>query len=287
MANACYGYFVLPESLPSAKRMPFAWKQVALASLALCGRTELFRLATVSFLGSLAHVVLSDTAVLYLGYRYGWGPSTVELTLAVVRPARWSSKAGLVKHGTVGERRTLLLGLLCGAVGFSIYGAGASELVFAIAGFPSAAFWELAGPSAQALGEASPAPPSKNDFRGAQESPSLEVDQPRGLHGDVRLLSDPDRTCICRGRRCFLSGVMLLVAAVLAWRAQAPVTDQSLTCSPPRRYVMSIARLDEFSGSLMSKEEIDQSTVNAPDVQAHPWRWGVHGRSCAGSRDLC
>ncbi|MFO0731394.1 MAG: MFS transporter [Nitrospiraceae bacterium] len=154
MANACYGYFVLPESLPSAKRMPFAWKRAnPLASLALLrSHHELFGLATVSFLGSLAHVVLPSTAVLYLGYRYGWGPSTVGLTLAVVGACAMVVQGGLVKPITarLGERRTLLLGLLCGAVGFSIYGLAPSGLVY-YCGIPIMAFWGLAGPSAQTL----------------------------------------------------------------------------------------------------------------------------------------
>ncbi|MEZ4283590.1 MAG: hypothetical protein R3B08_02605 [Nitrospira sp.] len=33
---------------------------------------------------NLAHAVLLSVAVLYLGYRYGWGPSAVGFTLAGV-----------------------------------------------------------------------------------------------------------------------------------------------------------------------------------------------------------
>ena len=45
---------------------------------------ELFGLAFASFLMNLAHVVLPSVAVLYLGYRYGWGSTAVGLTLAAV-----------------------------------------------------------------------------------------------------------------------------------------------------------------------------------------------------------
>ena len=86
LVNACYGYFVLPESLPPERRAPFAWKRAnPVGSLVLLrSHYELFGLAIVAFLTYLAHVVLPSVAVLYLGYRYGWGTKAVGLTLAAV-----------------------------------------------------------------------------------------------------------------------------------------------------------------------------------------------------------
>ena len=48
----------------------------------------------------------------------------------------------------LGERKTLLMGLGCGAFGFSVYGFAASGWIYC-AGIPIMAFWGLAGPSAQ------------------------------------------------------------------------------------------------------------------------------------------
>ena len=86
LLNACYGFFVLPESLPLEKRAPFRWKRAnpAGALILLRSHHELFGLATANFLMNLAHGVLPSVAVLYLGYRYGWGPSAVGFTLAAV-----------------------------------------------------------------------------------------------------------------------------------------------------------------------------------------------------------
>ena len=85
LLNACYGFFVLPESLPPDKRMPFTWARAnPVGSLVLLrSHHELFGLATVAFFGYLAHAVLPSVSVLYMGYRYGWGPASVGLMMGV------------------------------------------------------------------------------------------------------------------------------------------------------------------------------------------------------------
>jgi DHA1 family tetracycline resistance protein-like MFS transporter len=122
LLNACYGYFVLPESLPEQRRMAFAWRRAnPVGSLVLLrSHHELFGLAAVAFLGYLAHAVLPSTSVLYMGYRYGWGPAAVGLMMAGVGVAAMIVQGGLIRPITArfGERTTLLAGSLSGAAGF-------------------------------------------------------------------------------------------------------------------------------------------------------------------------
>ncbi len=86
MANACYGLWVLPESLPPEKRRPFEWRRASpLGSLRLLrSHPELSGLAGVAFLSNVAHAALPATFVLYAGYRYGWDTRAVGLALAGV-----------------------------------------------------------------------------------------------------------------------------------------------------------------------------------------------------------
>jgi len=74
LANVCWGLFVLPESLPKEKRVPFAWKNAnPLGALKLLRSYPMLAgLAVSYFLISLAHNVLPSTTVLYMHYRYGW-----------------------------------------------------------------------------------------------------------------------------------------------------------------------------------------------------------------------
>lgn len=152
--NACYGFFVLPESLPREKRAAFAWKRANPVGSLLLLRShhELFGLATVAFLGYLAHAVLPSIAVLYMGYRYGWDTASVGLMLAGVGVAAMIVQGLLIRPLTArfGERTTLLGGLLCGAVGFAVYGVAPQGWIFCL-GIPIMAFWGLAGPATQAL----------------------------------------------------------------------------------------------------------------------------------------
>jgi DHA1 family tetracycline resistance protein-like MFS transporter len=57
LANAAFGWFVLPESLPPEKRMTFSWKRAnPVGSLKLlASHRQLLGLAAVDFLGNFAH----------------------------------------------------------------------------------------------------------------------------------------------------------------------------------------------------------------------------------------
>ena len=123
LANAAYGYFVLPESLPVASRRRFEWRRAnPIGSLKfLRSHAELAGLAGAAFLSNLAHAVLPAVFVLYAGYRFGWSEKVVGLALAAV------GASSVVVQGTLigpsvqrfGERRVLLAGLTAGAVRFS------------------------------------------------------------------------------------------------------------------------------------------------------------------------
>lgn len=154
LINACYGFFVLPESLPREKRMNFSWKRAnPVGSLVLLrSHHELFGLAAVAFLGYLAHAVLPSTAVLYVGYRYGWGSTAIGFMLAAAGISAMIVQGVLIKPITArfGERKTLLAGLCCGAIGFCVYGFASNGWIYC-AGIPVMGFWGLAGPAVQAL----------------------------------------------------------------------------------------------------------------------------------------
>jgi MFS transporter, DHA1 family, tetracycline resistance protein len=148
LANALYGYFVLPESLPPEKRMGFSWARAnPVGSLRLLSRhPALLGIAGVAFLFQLAHVVLPAVAVLYSTYRYGWDNMTMGLTLAAVGVASGVVQGFLIKPTVdrIGERAALIAGLLCGAVGFAIYGLATTSAGF-WAGIPVMALWGIAG----------------------------------------------------------------------------------------------------------------------------------------------
>jgi MFS transporter, DHA1 family, tetracycline resistance protein len=154
LANALYGFFILPESLPPEKRAPFTWSKAnPLGSLSLLrSHPRLLGLAVVAFLYHVAHDSLPSVFVLYTDYRYQWGERMVGFCLAAVGISSTIVAAFLVGPlvKRLGERRALLIGLSFGALGFGVYGWAPTGGFF-LTGIPMLALWRLAGPSFQAL----------------------------------------------------------------------------------------------------------------------------------------
>jgi len=173
LANAAYGYFILPESLPPERRRAFQWRRAnPVGSLALLRRhPELSGLAGVVFLSNLAHVALPATFVLYAAYRYGWQERDVGLVMAGVGICSALVQGALVGPTVrrFGERRALLVGLACGAVGFLGYGLAPTGLLF-LAAVPVVALWGLASPAAQGIMSRHIGPMEQGALQGATGS---------------------------------------------------------------------------------------------------------------------
>jgi DHA1 family tetracycline resistance protein-like MFS transporter len=154
LLNGLYGLLVVPESLAADKRMAFTWRRANPVGSLMLLRThhELFGLAAVNFLAQVAHVALPAVFVLYAGYRYGWDERAVGFTLALVGVCAVIVQAGLVARAVkwFGERGALVIGLVCGAVGFAIYGVAPTGWLFCL-GVPVMALWGLASPAAGGL----------------------------------------------------------------------------------------------------------------------------------------
>ena len=155
LLNACYGFFVLPGSLAPEKRQPrFQWKKAnPLGSLKLLrSHSELLGLATVNFLGDIAHEIYLTVWILYVMYRFAWDQRMVGLGLAVVGIFSIICFAVLVGPvvAKLGDRRALLAGLACAALGFAMYGWARSATMF-FAAIAVNSLWALARPTSQSL----------------------------------------------------------------------------------------------------------------------------------------
>jgi DHA1 family tetracycline resistance protein-like MFS transporter len=174
-ANALYGYFILPESLPRERRSPWHWRSAnPVGALHLLASDRVLAgLSLANFFAQLAHVVLPSVFVLYATYRYGWDAKTVGLTLALVGICSMVVQGGaigpIVKR--FGERRALFLGFACGAVGFFIYGVAPTGPLFWV-GIPVMSLWGVAGAAVQALNTRLVSPEQQGQLQGATNSVS-------------------------------------------------------------------------------------------------------------------
>jgi DHA1 family tetracycline resistance protein-like MFS transporter len=154
LANGLYGLFILPESLPKERRAPFRWKTAnPIGMLPLLRSNRILAGLQVSnFFSQLAHVVLPSTAVLYATYRFDWDVKTVGLMLAIVGICSMAVQGAAIGPAVkrFGERNALLYGLVCGIVGFLIYGVAPTGILFCL-GIPVTALWGISGAAGQAL----------------------------------------------------------------------------------------------------------------------------------------
>ena len=172
--NWLYGFFVLPESLPPEKRVAkFDWKRAnPVGSLVfLRSHADLLGLATVGFLFQLAHTVLPAIFVLYTGYRYGWTPGFMGLTMMATGLAGVIVQTLLVGPvvAKIGERGALLLGAAAGATGFAIYGFAPTGWIYFL-GVPVFALMNFLQPGLQGLMTRRVEPSGQGQLQGANQS---------------------------------------------------------------------------------------------------------------------
>lgn len=235
LANFLYGWFVLPESLPREKRTPrFDWSHAnPVGSLGMLKRfPQVFGLAAVVLIANFAHYIYPSVAVLFTEYRFGWNPRQVSLMLAVVGVCSAIVQAGLVGRvvASIGERRTLLLGLACGVVGFMVFGFAGTGMLF-LAGIPLSALWGLAAPATQALITQQVSADAQGRVQGALMSlVSLAgIFAPLSFAGTFGLFISNHAPFRLPGAPWLLAAGLLFLGLVIGWRFARPARQRTLS----------------------------------------------------------
>ena len=223
LANACYGLFVLPESLPADQRAAFGWSRAnPLGALTLLRqRSRLLGLSVVAFLSYWAHEALPSTFVLYTDHRFGWTQQTVGMVLAALGTASVLVQGGLVRPvvARAGERRSLLLGIAFGVTGFLVHGLAPTGALFCV-GLPLISLWGFWGPAAQGLMTRQVEATEQGRLQGALAGlRGIGGMMGPGLFTGVFAAAVADgRSPALAGAPYVLSALMLAVAYAIAWR---------------------------------------------------------------------
>jgi len=126
VVNWCYGFFVLPESLPLDRRRPFEWRRAnPVASLrGLAALKGVGSLVFVVALAGLAQFMLHMSWVLYTKFKFGWGPAQVGWSLFAVGIVSAISQGLLLKPllQRFTPQQLAATGLLVGAASYLGFG---------------------------------------------------------------------------------------------------------------------------------------------------------------------
>lgn len=212
LANAAYGYFILPESLPVSKRGKVEWHAAnPLGALTfLRERRGLVALATIAFLYYLAHEVLPTLFALYTGYRYAWSAKMVGISLAIVGISSTVVSVAFIGPAVkrLGERRALMVGLAFGVAAMIAFGLAPTGTIY-LASIPLAALTGLMSPALQAIASRHVQEDEQGRLQGA-----LSSLQGIGVMIGPLLFTQAFAVAVARGGRPW-SGVPMLLAAAL------------------------------------------------------------------------
>ena len=173
-----------------------------------------------AFLLYFSHHVFSAVFVLYAAWRYGWGPREVGLLLALVGVLDMVVQGVLVGPVVkrLGDRATMVLGLVGGTVGIAAMGWAPDGLWFIAAMLPNA-LWGLAMPTLQSLMTRRVGEDEQGQLQGANMSvASIAGVMSPLFFGWVYSLSVGEFAVIqMPGLAFYLAAVVLLLAAVIGW----------------------------------------------------------------------
>lgn len=226
LANAAYGFFILPESLPPERRSPFHWRRAnPVGSIQLLrSHPRLLALGSAGFLSMLAHDSLPITFVLYTTYRYNWDQKTIGLVLAMVGLMSIVVQGGLVGRivAALGERRSLAAGFVSGAIGMVVYGLAPTGPLFLL-GIAMTALYGLSHPSLQSLMTRRVGPSEQGQLQGANGSLNgiASMIAPILFTQAFALAIGRFRDVNLPGAPFLLAALLLVAALAVGWRATA------------------------------------------------------------------
>lgn len=222
LANAIYGFLFVPESLPRERRKAFTLRRAnpVGALVLLRSHPELFQLATIQFIGYVAHEVFEVWA-LYAIFRYAWNAGMVGLSLAMVGACSIAISAGLVGPVVhrLGERRTLYLGQLFGGLGMLFAGLARTGVGY-LASIPIMMLWTISGPAAQGMMTRRVSESEQGELQGAISSlrSVALILGPAFFTFTFAYFIDQKHGWNLPGAPWFLGAALLFVAMILATR---------------------------------------------------------------------
>jgi DHA1 family tetracycline resistance protein-like MFS transporter len=214
LANASFGYFALPESLPRESRRAFHWKRAnPLGTLMQMRKYPVVPLMLGAlFLWQLAHQVLPSTWAFYTISKFHWTSAQVGYSLAFVGTVMAIAQGVLTRvliPWMGGERRAAMAGMACAVLAYVGYAAATAGWMMYLVGLTTFLF-ALTYPSMNALASQQVPANAQGELQGAVA----------GLSSLSTILGPPLMTQIfgyfsAPGAIVHLPGAAFLTAAVL------------------------------------------------------------------------
>ena len=227
LANALYGWWVVPESLPVERRNAFSWRRAnPFGSLVLIrARRGLASLFTVQTFQTVAHYSLPSVFVLYATHRYGWSLAQIGWALGFVGVCTAVVQGLLIAPlvRLLGERRSVLVGLIAETIGYAGYALAPNGMWF-IAAIPFGALGGLYSASVQTLMAHRVRAEEQGELQGASSSlMGLAGIVGPGLFSGTFAIALAAASASISGLPFFVAAILTATAFLVAIKATRPV----------------------------------------------------------------
>jgi DHA1 family tetracycline resistance protein-like MFS transporter len=222
LINLCYGFFVLPESLPAERRRAFEWRRAnPLGTLAQMKKHPVvLGVLCALFLWGLGNQVMPSTWAFYTKFRFGWSEAMIGASFAAVGLVMASSQAIVMRRlvPRLGERRAAIIGVIAGAIGYAGFGlATASWMMFAF--LLSWFFAAIVMPTMNAFMSHRVSPDAQGELQGAVASLfslSAIIGPPIMTHLFARFTA-PDSSLHLPGAAFLAASILALGSLAIFW----------------------------------------------------------------------
>ena len=231
LANAAYGWFILPESLDAEHRRPFEWRRANAFGSLMHLRTQspaVLALATATFLMVFAQMALQSIWSFYTIQRFAWTSAEVGYSLAAVGVGAAVMQGGLLRYAVprYGERRLIVVGSISAIAAYLIY-AFASQGWMIYVGIAAGALSGFVYPSLQGLMSAAVGRSAQGELQGAVASlfSVANIAGPAVMTQLFAATSRPDAALHLPGAPFLLSALCTVAALAIFSRAAPPPSD--------------------------------------------------------------
>jgi len=238
LANATFGYFALPESLPSAERRPFHWARAnPLGTLTQMRRYPVVLLMLGAFLlWQIAHQVLPSTWAFYTISKFGWTSAQVGYSLAFVGLLMAVAQGALSRvliPWLGGERRAAITGMGAAFLAYVGYGLATRGWMMYAVGLTTFLF-ALTYPSMNAVASQQIPANSQGELQGAIASlySLSSIIGPPLMTQILSRFSDPAASVHFPGAAFLMAAALTVGCAVLFLRA-VRLTPPALAAQNP------------------------------------------------------
>lgn len=226
MANAIFGYFVLPETVTDKIRRPFKWRRANPfgAFQQVRKLPSLSRLLIVFLLFQIAFFAYPSVWAYYTREAFAWDAAMVGLSLGMFGMGSAIVQGGLIRIiiPKVGEHKTVLLGFgvsVLAFLGYSFAFAGWHVFVLVVA----SAMGIIAGPALQGIMSRTAADDQQGELQGVLTSVGAlgTIISPLLMTNVFSFFTKPDTPIYFPGAPFLLSmGIMIIAIIIFAGRTR-------------------------------------------------------------------